>query len=110
MRTTRLMPALAAAAALAFTVAACGSNDTGNSSSSSGSSSSNSSTSSSSSSGSSSSGPATLNGAGSTFAAPVYQEWGSQLKSQNITLNYQGVGSGAGVAALQSGTVQFAAS
>src|ERR1700749_1181225 len=107
MRTTRLLPAMAAAAALAFTVAACGSDDTGNSTSNSGSSSS---TSSSSSSGSKSSGPATLNGAGSTFAAPVYQEWGSELKSQSITLNFQGVGSGAGVAALQSGTVQFAAS
>jgi phosphate transport system substrate-binding protein len=106
MRTTRLLPAMAAAAALAFTVAACGSDDTGNSTSNSGSSSS----SSSSSSGSKSSGPATLNGAGSTFAAPVYQEWGSELKSQSITLNFQGVGSGAGVAALQSGTVQFAAS
>src|ERR1700742_5177810 len=103
MRTTRLMTAIAAAAALAFTVAACGSDDTGNSTSTSG-------TSTPSSGGAKASGPATLNGAGSTFAAPVYQEWGSQLKSQSITLNFQGVGSGAGVAALQSGTVQFAAS
>jgi phosphate transport system substrate-binding protein len=100
MRTTRLMPALAAAAALAVGVAACGSNDTGSSSS----------TPSGSGSKSSSSAPVTLSGAGSTFAAPVYQEWGSQLKAQGITLNYQGVGSGAGVAALQKGTVQFAGS
>jgi len=102
MRTTRLVQALAAAAALAFAVAACGSNDTGGSSSGG---------SSSSGSGSSSgSMPATISGAGSTFAAPVYQEWGSKLKDQGITLNYQGVGSGAGVAALQKGTVQFAGS
>jgi phosphate transport system substrate-binding protein len=100
MRTTRLMPALAAAAALAVGVAACGSNDTGSSSS----------TPSGSGSKSGASAPVTLSGAGSTFAAPVYQEWGSQLKAQGITLNYQGVGSGAGVAALQKGTVQFAGS
>jgi phosphate transport system substrate-binding protein len=106
MRTTRLMPALAASAALAFGVAACGSNDTGSSTSGK----SDGSNSTSSSSGSKSSAPATLNGAGSTFAAPVYQQWGSELKNQGITLNYQGVGSGAGVAALQSGTVQWAGS
>jgi phosphate transport system substrate-binding protein len=99
------IPALAVGAALA--VAACGSNDTGSSSSSS-SSSSNSSSSSSSS--ASKSVTATINGAGSTFAAPVYQQWGSELKSQGITLNYQGVGSGAGVASLQKGTVDFAGS
>src|SRR5690348_519715 len=103
MRTTRLMPALAASAALAFGVAACGSNDTGSSST-------GKSSGSSTSSGSKANAPATLNGAGSTFAAPVYQQWGSELKGQGITLNYQGVGSGAGVAALQSGTVQWAGS
>jgi phosphate transport system substrate-binding protein len=49
-----------------------------------------------------------VNGAGSTFAAPVYQQWGSTLKDQGVTLNYQPVGSGAGVAALSAGTAQFA--
>jgi phosphate transport system substrate-binding protein len=52
----------------------------------------------------------TVNGAGSTFAAPVYQQWGSTLKSKGVTLNYQAVGSGAGVAALGQGTADFAGS
>lgn len=55
-------------------------------------------------------GSATLNGAGSTFAAPIYQQWGSSLKSQNLTLNYNPVGSGAGIADLQTATVDFAGS
>lgn len=53
---------------------------------------------------------ATLNGAGSTFAAPLYSEWGTTLKGQGITINYQPVGSGAGVAQLAQGTVDFAGS
>jgi phosphate transport system substrate-binding protein len=61
-----------------------------------------------SSSGSSSGG--TLNGAGSTFAAPIYQQWGQNLKSQGLTINYDPVGSGTGVADLQSATVDFAGS
>jgi phosphate transport system substrate-binding protein len=52
----------------------------------------------------------TVNGAGSTFAAPVYQQWGSTLKDKGVTLNYQAVGSGAGVAALGAGTADFAGS
>ena len=56
------------------------------------------------------SGSGTVNGAGSTFAAPVYQEWGSKLKGDGVTLNYQPVGSGAGVAALGAGTADFAGS
>jgi phosphate transport system substrate-binding protein len=58
----------------------------------------------------SSGGSATLNGAGSTLAAPIYQQWGSTLKSQGLTVNYNPVGSGAGVADLQTATVQFAGS
>jgi phosphate transport system substrate-binding protein len=61
-------------------------------------------------SGSGSGGSATLNGAGSTLAAPIYQQWGSALKSQGLTLNYNPVGSGAGVADLQTSTVDFAGS
>ncbi|MEA2475530.1 MAG: phosphate transport system substrate-binding protein [Thermoleophilaceae bacterium] len=53
---------------------------------------------------------ASINGAGSTFAAPIYQQWGNALKSQNLTVNYQPVGSGAGVAQLAAGTVDFGAS
>ena len=53
---------------------------------------------------------ATLNGAGSTLAAPIYQQWGSNLKSQGLTVNYNPVGSGTGVADLQTATVTFAGS
>jgi phosphate transport system substrate-binding protein len=53
---------------------------------------------------------ATLNGAGSTFAAPIYQQVASALKNNGLTVNYQGVGSGDGVAQLQSGTADFAGS
>jgi phosphate transport system substrate-binding protein len=82
-------------AALVMGVAACGSSNNNTTSSSSGS-------------GSSASG--TVNGAGSTLAQPIYQQWGSNLKGKGITLNYQGVGSGAGVAAFAAGTADFAAS
>jgi phosphate transport system substrate-binding protein len=50
----------------------------------------------------------TLNGAGSTFAAPIYQQWGSNLKSHGLTINYAAVGSGTGVADLQTATADFA--
>jgi phosphate transport system substrate-binding protein len=61
-------------------------------------------------SGSSGGGGGTLNGAGSTLAAPIYQQWGSTLKSQGLTVNFNPVGSGAGIASLQSATVNFAGS
>ncbi|MGI8711892.1 MAG: phosphate ABC transporter substrate-binding protein PstS [Solirubrobacteraceae bacterium] len=64
----------------------------------------------SSSSSSSGGGAATLNGAGSTLAAPIYQQWGLTLKSQGLTVNFNPVGSGAGIASLQTATVQFAGS
>jgi phosphate transport system substrate-binding protein len=37
-------------------------------------------------------------------------QWGSNLSSQGLTVNYNGVGSGAGIAQLQAGTVDFAGS
>ena len=55
-------------------------------------------------------GGGTVNGAGSTFAAPIYQQWGNALKDQGVTVNYQPVGSGAGVAQWQAGTADFGAS
>jgi phosphate transport system substrate-binding protein len=55
-------------------------------------------------------GSATINGAGSTLAAPIYQQWGSNLSSKGLTINFNGVGSGAGVADLQTATVDFAGS
>ena len=51
---------------------------------------------------------ATISGAGSTFAAPVYEQWASQLSG--LTVNYQAVGSGAGITSLESKTVDFGAS
>jgi phosphate transport system substrate-binding protein len=92
--------ALVATAALALGVSACGSSKNSTSTSSSGSSSSS----------SSSSGGGTISGAGSTLAAPIYQQWGVNLKGQGITVNYQPVGSGAGVTAWEQGTADFAAS
>jgi phosphate transport system substrate-binding protein len=58
----------------------------------------------------SSSGSGTINGAGSTLAAPIYQQWGSTLKGQGLTVNFNPVGSGAGQTALASATVDFAGS
>jgi phosphate transport system substrate-binding protein len=55
-------------------------------------------------------GSGTVNGAGSTFAAPIYSQWGNTLKGQGVTVNYQPVGSGAGVAQFAAGTVDFGAS
>lgn len=95
----RIPLAALAACALATSVAACGSSDDNSSSAS---------TNSSSAGGSSVS--ATLNGAGSTFAAPIYQQVGSDLKGKGLTINYQGVGSGAGVSQFGAGTVDFAGS
>jgi phosphate transport system substrate-binding protein len=67
------------------------------------------SSSSSSSSSTASSGTATtISGAGSTFAAPVYEQWASSLSP--LTVNYQAVGSGAGITSLQAKTVDFGAS
>jgi phosphate transport system substrate-binding protein len=59
---------------------------------------------------SSSGAAATINGAGSTLAAPIYQQWASTLSSQHLTLNYNPVGSGAGQTQLASATVDFAGS
>jgi phosphate transport system substrate-binding protein len=57
--------------------------------------------------GSSASG-STISGAGSTFAAPVYQQWASA--QSGLTVNYQAVGSGAGITQLEQKTVDFGAS
>ena len=98
--------AVAALLAASLGVAACGSSSSSSSSSSAPAASSSTSSSASSSSG----GAATLNGAGSTLAAPIYQQWASTLKSQGLTINYNPVGSGAGQADLETATVQFAGS
>jgi phosphate transport system substrate-binding protein len=87
---TKTVVAVFAALAVALGAAACGSSNKSSSSK-------------------SSSAKATLNGAGSTFAAPIYQQFGSNLKGDGVTLNYQAVGSGAGVAQFTAGTVDFGA-
>jgi phosphate transport system substrate-binding protein len=103
----RRIGALAAVIAASMAIVACGSSG---SSSSASSSSSGASGSSSTSSSGGSSGSGTINGAGSTLAAPIYQQWGSTLKSQGLTVNFNPVGSGAGQTALESATVDFAGS
>jgi phosphate transport system substrate-binding protein len=52
----------------------------------------------------------TLNGAGATFPAPFYQRAFAGLASQGVQVNYQSVGSGAGVRQFLAGTVDFGAS
>ncbi|MEY3929501.1 MAG: phosphate transporter substrate-binding protein PstS [Cyanobacteriota bacterium] len=52
-----------------------------------------------------------LNGAGATFPAPLYQRWFADLAARGVArVNYQSVGSGAGVRQFVAGTVDFAAS
>ena len=52
-----------------------------------------------------------ITGAGATFPAPIYTKWGEDYaKSGGDTLNYQGVGSGAGVTQIINRTVDFGAS
>ena len=54
----------------------------------------------------------TLNGAGSTFVYPAMSKWAYAYGDANkgVTINYQSVGSGAGISQYQAGTVDFAAS
>ena len=52
-----------------------------------------------------------LNGAGATFPAPLYTKWFDEYnKITGIKINYQAVGSGAGINQITAGTVDFGAS
>lgn len=53
-----------------------------------------------------------LTGAGATFPAPLYQNWFVQLNQEvpQLQVNYQSVGSGAGVEQFIQGTIDFGAS
>ena len=53
-----------------------------------------------------------LSGAGATFPAPLYQRWAVEYNKQvpSIKVNYQSVGSGAGVKNFLQGVVDFGAS
>jgi phosphate transport system substrate-binding protein len=84
------MGALVGCALLALGLAACGSSSSSSSTT------------------SSSGASATISGAGSTFAAPVYEQWASA--QSGLTVNYQAVGSGAGITSLAAKTVDFGAS
>jgi phosphate transport system substrate-binding protein len=52
-----------------------------------------------------------ITGAGSSFAAPIYGKWGEAAgAATGIKLNYQAVGSGAGINQINNRTVDFGAS
>lgn len=54
---------------------------------------------------------ATLNGAGASFPAPVYRVWTYNYEqATGVRVNYQSVGSGAGINQIKSKTVDFGAS
>jgi len=57
-------------------------------------------------------GAETINGAGATFPNPIYQQWFGEFKMAHpdVSINYQSLGSGAGVRQLMEGTVDFGAS
>ncbi len=54
----------------------------------------------------------TLNGAGATFPAPLYEQYARQVtqKYPDLKVNYQGIGSGGGVKQMIAGTVDFGGS
>ena len=51
-----------------------------------------------------------LSAAGASFPAAIYQRWFQDLSPQGLNVNYQSVGSGAGVRQFTAGTVDFGAS
>ncbi len=56
-------------------------------------------------------GPKVINGAGSTFAYPLYSQWAYEYKAQGgAGLNYQSIGSGGGIQQINNRTVDFGAS
>ena len=51
-----------------------------------------------------------INGAGATFPYPIYSKWFDEFRKTNGTqINYQSVGSGAGIKQVTEGTVDFGA-
>lgn len=57
-------------------------------------------------------GAETINAAGATFPAPIYQKWFAEYKTAHpdVQVNYQAIGSGGGIRQLTEGTVDFGAS
>lgn len=55
--------------------------------------------------------PTNITGAGSTFAYPIYGKWAAVYqKKTGVGLNYQSIGSGAGIRQIKARTVSFGAS
>lgn len=53
----------------------------------------------------------TVNGAGASFPAPIYETWSTDfMNNTGMQVNYQSVGSGAGIAQITAKTVNFGAS
>ena len=53
---------------------------------------------------------ADISGAGATFPYPIYAKWADAYKKEtNVGLNYQSIGSGAGIKQIQAKTVTFGA-
>src|ERR1035441_3560665 len=54
-------------------------------------------------------GAETINGAGATFPNPIYQQWFGEFKMAHpdVSINYQSLGSGAGIRELTEGTVDL---
>src|ERR1700720_3267271 len=55
--------------------------------------------------------PVSINGAGASFPYPMYSKWFDEYhkKNSNIQINYQSIGSGAGIKQVTEGTVDFGA-
>lgn len=106
--TKNKMGALVSCVALTLGLAACGSSNSSSTSSTASNSASTSTSSSSKTATTPPSGSGTISGAGSTFAAPVYEQWASA--QSGLTVNYQAVGSGAGITAIENKVVDFGAS
>jgi phosphate transport system substrate-binding protein len=53
----------------------------------------------------------TINAAGATFPAPIYQKWFEEYKAAHpeVQINYQSIGSGGGIQQITQGTVDFGA-
>jgi phosphate transport system substrate-binding protein len=56
-------------------------------------------------------GAAEISGAGATFPYPIYAKWAEAYKAKTgISMNYQSIGSGGGIAQISAKTVDFGAS
>ena len=56
-------------------------------------------------------GAQSLTGAGATFPYPIYSKWfDAYHKQTGVSINYQSIGSGAGIQQVKAGTVDFGAS